>query len=103
MLISDGVIRGQINPISAVIRQEINGEYSCDVEIALSDELAGYFDMRLFIWTMPNGLVQQFRLERPEKTLDSLRAFGWHISQDLAHDMIPERCVDNSDRFCCIA
>ena len=89
MLISDGVIRGQINPISAVIRQEINGEYSCDVEIALSDELAGYFDIDAIVYLDDaNGSVQQFRLERPTKTLDSLHAFGWHISQDLAHDMI---------------
>ncbi len=89
MLISDGTIRGKIEPISAVIRQEINGEYSCDVEIALSDELAGYFDIDAIVYLDDaNGTVQQFRLERPEKTLDSLRAFGWHISQDLAHDMI---------------
>ena len=89
MLISDGVIRGQINPISAVIRQEINGEYSCDVEIALSDNLAEYFDIDAIVYLDDaDGKVQQFRLERPEKTLDSLKAFGWHISQDLAHDMI---------------
>ena len=43
MLISDGIIRGQINPISAVIRQEINGEYSCDVEIALSEPIGRVF------------------------------------------------------------
>lgn len=89
MLISDGTIRGKIEPISAVIRQEINGEYSCDVEIALSDSLAEYFDIDAVIYLDDaDGKVQQFRLERPEKTLDSLRAFGWHISQDLAHDMI---------------
>ena len=89
MLISDGTIRGKIEPISAVIRQEINGEYSCDVEIALSDNLAEYFDIDAVIYLDDaDGKVQQFRLERPEKTLDSLRAFGWHISQDLAHDMI---------------
>lgn len=89
MLISDGIIRGQINPISAVVRQEINGEYSCDVEIALSDNLAEYFDIDAIVYLDDaNGNVQQFRLERPEKTLDSLKAFGWHITQDLAHDMI---------------
>jgi phage minor structural protein len=89
MLISDGTIRGKIEPISAVIRQEINGEYSCDVEIALSDNLAEYFDIDAIVYLDDaNGTVQQFRLERPTKTLDSLRAFGWHISQDLAHDMI---------------
>ena len=77
MLISDGTIRGKIEPISAVIRQEINGEYSCDVEIALSDNLAEYFDIDAVIYLDDaDGKVQQFRLERPEKTLDSLRAFG---------------------------
>jgi len=89
MLISDGTIRGQINPISAVIRQEINGEYSCEVQIAQSDPLAQYFGIDAIVYLDDaDGKVQQFRLERPEKTLDSLRAFGWHISQDLAHDMI---------------
>ena len=90
MLISTGgVIRGKINPISAVIHQEINGEYSCDVSIPLTDNLAEYFDIDAVIYLDDaDGKVQQFRLERPEKTLDSLRAFGWHISQDLAHDMI---------------
>lgn len=89
MLISDGTIRGQINPIVGIVRQGINGEYSCEVEIAQSDPLAQYFDIDSIVYLDDaNGTVQQFRIERPEKTLDSLRAFGWHISQDLAHDMI---------------
>lgn len=92
MLISDGTIRGKIDPISAVIRQEINGEYSCDVEIPLNDELARYFDIDAIVHLDDaNGKVQQFRLERPEKTLNTLRAFGWHITQDLAQDVIVNR------------
>lgn len=86
---SGGIVRGQIKPISASIRQEINGEYSCSVEIPQSDELADYFDIDAIVYLDDaNGSVQQFRLERPEKTLDSFIAFGWHITQDLAHDMI---------------
>lgn len=93
MLIStDGVIRGNIEPISAVIRQEINGEYSCNIEIALSDKLAEYFDIDAIVYLPDaNDTVQQFRLERPERTLETLTAFGWHITQDLAHDLILNR------------
>jgi len=93
MLISTGgTIRGNIEPISAVIRQEINGEYSCNIEIALSDPLAEYLDIDAIVYlTDANGTVQQFRLERPERTLETLTAFGWHITQDLAHDVIINR------------
>ncbi len=99
MLIStDGVIRGNIEPISAVIRQEINGEYSCNVEIALSDPLAEYFDIDAIVYlTDANGTVQQFRLERPERTLETLTAFGWHITQDLAHDIIVHKKYTNAE------
>lgn len=90
MIVSTGgTIRGKINPISAVIRQEINGEYSCQVSIALSDNLAEYFVADAIVYLDDaNGTTQQFRLERPERTLDTLTAFGWHITYDLAQDMI---------------
>ncbi len=90
MLISTGgTIRGKISPISAVIHQEINGEYSCHVSIPLEDNLAEYFIADAIVYLDDaNGKTQQFRLERPERTLDALTAFGWHITYDLAQDMV---------------
>lgn len=87
-----GIIRGIINPIIATIHQEINGEFSCFVSIPISDSLAEYFEIDAIIYLVDaDGSEQQFRLQKPERTLSELTAFGWHVSQDLANDIIMNR------------
>ena len=82
----DGKQIGPIDLTSAVITQEINGEYSC-VIVSL-DEIQGEQIVSL---EDANGTDQLFRLGKPERRIDDWVAQGWHITQDLAHDLIVNR------------
>lgn len=87
-----GEFRGVIKPISAVIRQQINGEYSCQVSIPVGDPLAEHFVVDAIVYLDDaNGKEQMFRLAKPERSLYDLTAFGWHITHDLAQDIILDR------------
>ena len=69
------------------------------VSIPLEDNLAEYFIADAIVYLDDaNGKTQQFRLERPERTLDALTAFGWHITYDLAQDMVVSKKYTSAAR-----
>ena len=86
---TDSGFIGRIEPISANIRQQLNGEYSCEVSIPLEHPLAEHFKIDALVQLEDaNGTQQTFRLEKPTRTLEALSGYGWHITQDLANDLI---------------
>ena len=89
---TDSGFIGRIEPISANIRQQLNGEYSCEVSIPLEHPLAEHFKIDALVQLEDaNGTQQTFRLEKPTRTLEALSGYGWHITQDLANDLILNR------------
>ncbi len=80
-----------ITLLQANITQEINGEYSC--KIITLDEIQGQDIIEL---EDLNGTKQLFRLTEPNKDLEVYTANGWHITQDLANDMILNRAWLNT-------
>lgn len=81
---------GVVTALSATIFQAINDEYSCEISVPISDGSNYSLIKRdmIVILEDANGSYQKFRLETPQQTLDTVSAFGWHITQDLANDQI---------------
>lgn len=82
---SAGALIDMIHATVATIHQEINGEYSCQIE-ADYDLQAG----QIVELEDADG-KQLFRLEKPVRNMELSTAFGWHITQDLAKDIITNR------------
>jgi phage minor structural protein len=77
---------------SATVHEEINGEFSLTLEVAqASEHLDDVIIGAIVKADTPRG-PQFFRLSTPITTLDGGKeVFAWHISYDLAQDMILNR------------
>lgn len=80
---------GILEATFALVLEELNGEFSININVPPR--------ARNFVAVKGGAIVkadtprgpQLFRLAQPTKTLDGgVEAFGWHISYDLAQDMI---------------
>lgn len=77
-----------IEVIRAEISQELNGEYRCSIEVPAWIEIEAEQIVELLD---ADGTVQKFRLTQPIRGIETTRADGWHITQDLANDLIMNR------------
>lgn len=85
---------GQTTPtlMRAIVREAINGEFSCEV-----DTLTEIEENQIIKLPLPDGSEELFRLSEPSKSMDHVtgrliyHAEGWHISYDLMHEMIQNR------------
>lgn len=77
-----------IEVIRANISQELNGEYRCSIEVPAWVEIEAEQIVELLD---ADGTVQKFRLTQPIRGIETTRADGWHITQDLANDLILNR------------
>jgi phage minor structural protein len=80
---------GSILCSSAVVHEEINGEFSIDITVPkASSNFDSVIGGAIVKADTPRG-PQYFRLTKPVLTLDGgKQVFGWHISYDLAKDCI---------------
>lgn len=76
----------------AHVHEEINGEFSITLQVAQSSPYLDDVIIGAIVKAeTPRGL-QYFRLSKPITTLDGGKeVFGWHISYDLAQDIILNR------------
>ena len=80
---------GNITCESAYVHEEVNGEYSITLKVAQASEHFDDVGIGAIVKAdTPRG-QQFFRLTKPVTLLDGGKeVFGWHISYDLAQDMI---------------
>lgn len=83
---------GKLTATSAIVHEEINGEYSMTVAIPPdSPHFDAFTGGAVIKAPTPRG-EDYFRLSKPTATLEGGKeAFCWHISYDLSHDMILDR------------
>jgi len=79
---------GGINATEAIVSEELNGEYKISLSIPITDERAQYFVGKAIVRAQTPRGVDYFRLDKPKTTMKTKSATGWHISYDLAADMI---------------
>jgi phage minor structural protein len=85
---------GLVTPtlMRAIVREVINGEFSCEV-----DSLTEIEENQIIKLPLPDGSEELFRLSEPSRSMDHVtgrliyHAEGWHISYDLMHEMIQNR------------
>ena len=76
----------RIDIVDANITQEINGEYQAFIRTIDKIEAEQIIELEDH-----DGSLQLFRLSTPTLSLDYYTAQAWHITQDLANDVILNR------------
>jgi phage minor structural protein len=81
---------GILQAMSCEVYEEINGAFYVKIKIPQGSTNSEYFLKDAIIKCPTHRGVQQFRLDGPSRTLDELYATAWHITYDLAKDIIME-------------
>jgi phage minor structural protein len=79
---------GHIDVLKCTVYEQVNGEFTCNISIPVDSENAEYFVREAIIKCPTHRGVQLFRLAKPIFDMQQTTAVGWHISYDMANDVI---------------
>lgn len=79
---------GHIDVIKCPVYEEVNGAFKCNISIPVESTNSEYFVREAIIKCPTHRGVQLFRLTTPVITMDEISAVGWHITYDMANDII---------------